>query len=146
MKRTVLVAFEVDSHFHPNADNIDVDLTVAQRAVASDEDFADAVRVSLAMFFPTDDLDEPCRPTDLSVVVVDPDAACVLLQAAEVGLEGADRAELAGARLADEAWLAVQQLRGERVPDDDGAPCCPDPGCPGRSGGTCTFPGYAANH
>lgn len=27
--------------------------------------------------------------------------------------------------------------------DEDGAPCCPDPGC-GRN--PCTFPGYAANH
>lgn len=25
----------------------------------------------------------------------------------------------------------------------DGAPCCPDPGCPGNP---CTFPGYAENH
>lgn len=26
----------------------------------------------------------------------------------------------------------------------DGAPCCPDPGCPGRNGTRpCTFPGYA---
>ncbi len=29
--------------------------------------------------------------------------------------------------------------------EDDGAPCCPDPECPGRYG-TCTFPGYADNH
>lgn len=28
-------------------------------------------------------------------------------------------------------------------PEDDGAPCCPDPGC---SGNPCTFPGYAENH
>lgn len=28
----------------------------------------------------------------------------------------------------------------------DGAPCCPDPGCTGRNGGPCTFPGYADNH
>lgn len=28
-------------------------------------------------------------------------------------------------------------------PDDDGAACCPDPGCPGNP---CTFPGYADNH
>ena len=27
--------------------------------------------------------------------------------------------------------------------DDDGAPCCPDPGC---GGNPCTFPGYADNH
>lgn len=26
--------------------------------------------------------------------------------------------------------------------DFDGAPCCPDPGCPGRGGRPCTFPGY----
>ncbi len=34
-------------------------------------------------------------------------------------------------------------------PDEpDGAPCCMDPDCPGRRGGTdgCTFPGYADNH
>lgn len=24
----------------------------------------------------------------------------------------------------------------------DGAPCCPDPGCPGRGNRPCTFPGY----
>ena len=30
--------------------------------------------------------------------------------------------------------------------DDDGAPCCLDPGCPGRGSGDCTFPGYADNH
>lgn len=27
--------------------------------------------------------------------------------------------------------------------DEDGAPCCADPECPGNP---CTFPGYAANH
>lgn len=27
--------------------------------------------------------------------------------------------------------------------EPDGAPCCPDPGCPGNP---CTFPGYADNH
>jgi hypothetical protein len=31
----------------------------------------------------------------------------------------------------------------EISPEDDGAPCCPDPGCPGNP---CTFPGYAENH
>ena len=32
--------------------------------------------------------------------------------------------------------------------DEDGAPCCPDPDCPGRGGdpAKCTFPGYADNH
>jgi hypothetical protein len=32
--------------------------------------------------------------------------------------------------------------------DEDGAPCCMDPDCPGRYGvpGSCTFPGYADNH
>ena len=30
--------------------------------------------------------------------------------------------------------------------EQDGAPCCPDPECTGRNGGTCTFPGYADNH
>lgn len=30
--------------------------------------------------------------------------------------------------------------------DYDPTPCCPDPGCPGRNGQDCTFPGYAANH
>ncbi len=26
--------------------------------------------------------------------------------------------------------------------EPDGAPCCPDPGCPGRGNQPCTFPGY----
>lgn len=31
--------------------------------------------------------------------------------------------------------------------EPDGAPCCPDPDCPGRGRATgCTFPGYADNH
>lgn len=37
-------------------------------------------------------------------------------------------------------------LAGEvtvRNAEEDGAPCCPDPGC---SGNPCTFPGYARSH
>lgn len=43
------------------------------------------------------------------------------------------------------------EVKFDSVDDEeepDGAPCCPDPGCPGRFNvpGSCTFPGYADNH
>lgn len=42
-------------------------------------------------------------------------------------------------RLAAAAFAEAMELEeGER----DGAPCCPDPGCPGRGSKPCTFPGY----
>lgn len=43
------------------------------------------------------------------------------------------------------AWLrALADHLEERTPaEPDGAPCCPDLGCPGRNGTqSCTFPGY----
>lgn len=46
--------------------------------------------------------------------------------------------------LADGAWYDPET--GWTWPEPDGAPCCPDPGCPGRGGGECEFPGYAENH
>lgn len=144
MIRTMLVALEVDDRSHPNADNIDVDLTVARMAVPTDEDLADGLRARLDEFYPTDD-QFPFVPRAVRVAVVGEQAAEALLQAAMVGLDSAEDAGVGFTEeVLDEANAAVELLLPE--PDEDGAPCCPDPGCEGRAGGECTFPGYAANH
>jgi hypothetical protein len=113
--RTVLVAFDVDSHAHPNADNPDVDLTVAQRAVASDEDIAEGVRARLAEFYPTDD-GFPFEPDRVRVAVTTPPAFAALVAAAGVGLDGADEDSTGlAADVLDEAALAVESLEGDRL-------------------------------
>lgn len=48
-----------------------------------------------------------------------------------------------------EAWNAipgVEPITDADLVDEDGAPCCPDPGCQHDENGRCTFPGYADNH
>lgn len=111
--RTVLVAFDVDSHAHPNADNPEVDLTVARMAVATDEDIADGVRARLDEFYPTDD-GYPFVPAGVRVAVADPDAVGCVLAAAEVGLDGADMMFDA-----DTVTAAEDVLAALRRSDDD---------------------------
>ena len=43
---------------------------------------------------------------------------------------------------------AIDKIENTLLEDNepDGAPCCPDPDCPGTARGGCTFPGYADNH
>lgn len=46
-----------------------------------------------------------------------------------------------------EERIAAREAAAEPADEQDGAPCCPDPGCPGRNGTRpCEFPGYADNH
>lgn len=48
----------------------------------------------------------------------------------------------------DEIDEVTLDRHGNEDEDEDGAPCCMDPDCPGRGGdpAKCTFPGYADNH
>lgn len=69
-ERVVTVVFRLDTHAHPNADNIDVDLTVARRAVPSDSDIAEAVTERLGEIYPTDDA-WPFVPKDVWVDVTE---------------------------------------------------------------------------
>lgn len=61
-----------------------------------------------------------------------------------------ERMEVCPVHLCDEQICRDDQADcaiGDAAGEDDGAPCCLDPECPGRrSGRGCTFPGYAANH
>lgn len=79
-----------------------------------------------------------------------PDVLAAAQEAANAANGDSNDGEIQALRNALEVALSALGLTMPEAEEDepDGAPCCPDPGCPGwRSGGKgCTFPGYADNH
>lgn len=96
----------------------------------------------------------PCGSTRLRSDEVASILYPVTLTRAADGAVEVDYPGVEGYEVVDEGTVYVGDLWcrdcGKQITEDqlvpaeeDGAPCCPDPGCPRNP---CTFPGYADNH
>ena len=106
--RIVLLAVRLDDAQHPNADNTDVDLTVARMAVPSAEDLIDGLRARLSEFYPTDD-GYPFQPASIAAAVMDPPVFRHLASALEVGLDSDDPLEREALAAADDVFWAESE-------------------------------------
>lgn len=106
--RIVLLAVRLDDAQHPNADNTDVDLTVARMAVPTDDDLIAGLRARLSEFYPTDD-GHPFVPAHVAATVVDPPVFRHLASALEVGLDSDDPLERAALAATDALFYAESE-------------------------------------
>lgn len=116
MKRTILVAFDVDDV----APDMPTEPALAAEVAVSDADLEAGVRARLDEFYPEDGIAYPIE--NVRVAVSDPDAVRTLLASADVGLEGAgdwhDDLDVIHAQ------QALDALRGpELAVDDEPGPC-----------------------